>query len=72
MKLFDNGWYHIIGGQGGRHTHYFFNDKPLHVLNFGQFPIDCSKRYANECNKCKFCINILKAYSKIGLQNRCE
>jgi len=71
MKIYDNGWYRICGVKQ-KHSHYFFNDKPLHTLKHGnQEEIDCSNRYAFESRKCKTCIIILDSYSKIGLENRC-
>jgi len=70
--IFDNGWYRICGVKR-KSSHYFFNDKPLHVLKHGnQDEIDSSKRYTFDKRKCERCMNILKAYAKIGLQNRCN
>jgi len=74
MTITDNGWYRVTGNcRNGRKTaHYFFNDKPIHVLTSGLFKdnIDFSNRYSNNGRKCKKCLLILKAYSTIGLQNR--
>jgi len=70
MKIYDNGWYRIIGIKIN-HAHYFFNDKPIHCLNAGPYAVDYSKRFTSNRRLCKRCINILQAYSKIGLQNRC-
>jgi len=68
---FDNGWFRIVGVK--RFTvHYFFNDLPIHVLKHGIYVTDCSKRYPSDYNHCKRCTEILRTYSKIGLQNRCN
>jgi len=57
---------------GRRSAHYFFNDKPIHILTDGVFKeeVDHSKRYGSNGRKCKTCSNILKAYSKIGIAER--
>jgi len=65
---YDNGWYRIIGGTCT--THYFFNDKPLHVLKHGNFETDYSKRYSCTYSCCKKCKFILGSYHRIGLANR--
>jgi len=70
MTIYDNGWYRIVGITRSN-THYFFSDKPIHALKYAMgYSADFDKRYASNGRKCKRCINILKAYSKIGLQNR--
>jgi len=72
--LFDNGWFRVTGMcRNGRKTaHYFFNDQPIHVMKNGLFKEepDFTQRYSNNTNKCKKCLSILQAYSKIGLENR--
>jgi len=69
--IYDNGWYRIKGVKRKR-SHYFFNDKPIHVLKHGkQEEIDYSQRFSFETLKCETCLVILRAYSKIGLENRC-
>jgi len=72
--LYDNGWYRISGMcRNGRKTaHYFFNDKPIHALRSGLFKEDpnIDKRYSSNGYQCKKCLDILQAYSKIGLENR--
>jgi len=56
---------------GKKHTHYFFNDEPIHSLKtVFKEEEDYSKRYSSNVSKCKRCIQILQAYSKIGLENR--
>lgn len=71
MKIYDNGWYRIIGIKSrSAGSHYFFNDLPIHLLNHGNFVTDYSKRYADNKRCCKKCLEILKAYSTIGLENR--
>jgi len=74
MPIFDNGWFRITGlCRNGRKTaHYFFNDKPIHVLKDGLFKqgIEFDKRYSNNGRKCKKCLHILASYSNIGLENR--
>jgi len=71
---YDNGWFRVSGmTRNSRKTsHYFFNDKPIHVLSSGLFKqqVEYDKRYSNVTNKCKKCIIILHTYSKIGLENR--
>lgn len=73
-KIYDNGWFRVSGmTRNSRKTsHYFFNDKPIHVLSSGVFKqvVEFDKRYSNLSHKCKLCLNILKAYSTIGLENR--
>jgi len=69
MRIFDNGWYCIKSST--YICHYFFNDKPIHKLNHGLIGnTDYSKRYPADHKNCKRCIDILRAYSKIGLENR--
>jgi len=74
--IFDNGWFRIerVGANGVKRSHYFFNDKPIHSFKTGLFKEDpdFTKRYSFDTNKCKKCLNILQAYSTIGLQNRCK
>jgi len=76
MPIYDNGWYRVSGmcRNGQKLAHYFFNDKPIHVLTSGLFKdtIDFTNRHSNNGRKCKKCINTLEAYSKIGLENRCN
>jgi len=63
---YDNGWYRIVGIKRKR-SHYFFNDKPIHVLKYGnQELIDYSKRYSYDYRKCETCIIILKSYSDLN------
>jgi len=75
MPTYDDGWYRINGitNNGKKNAHYFFNDKPIHQIHYGLFKevADCSIRYSSDGRKCKTCIIILNAYSKIGLENRC-
>jgi len=67
--IYDNGWYRVIGIKQ-KHSHYFFNDQPLHVLKHGSLEeFDCSRRYIFETRKCKTCLIILDSYS--DLENRC-
>jgi len=71
--IYDNGWFRICGVPR-KMVHYFHNDKPIHVLKHGVMNdlIDCSERYSFEGGrKCKTCMNILTAYSKIGIAKRC-
>jgi len=74
--MYDNGWFRITGNcrNGRKKAHYFFNDRPIHVLTSGLFKEepDFNLRYNSDGIKCKKCLNILNAYSKIGLQNRCN
>jgi len=74
IRIYDNGWYRVTGNcRNGRKTaHYFFNDKPVHVLTSGLFKEEpnYSTRYSNRGRKCKKCLNILETYSNIGLENR--
>jgi len=74
IRTYDNGWYRINGmcRNGRKNTHYFFNDKPIHVIKHGLFKEepDLTKRYLSAGRQCKICISILKAYSTIGLENR--
>jgi len=65
----ENGWYKINGVKKFT-VHYFYKDKPIHVLKHGSFEIDFSHRYPAKFNPCKRCLAILKAYSNIGLENR--
>jgi len=67
MRVFDNGWYRICGSTVT--SHYFFDDKPIHLLKHGQFIIDFSKRYRSDYKTCARCVAILKAYPN-GLENR--
>jgi len=67
--IHDNGWYRILGSTAT--IHYFFNDKPIHSVKYGNFETDYSRIYVYGIGrKCKKCIAILKAYSTIGLENR--
>jgi len=72
--IYDNGWFRVMGlsRNGKKHTHYFFNDKPLHTLKTGLFneEADFSKRYSSTVSKCKKCMIIIAAYSNTGLENR--
>jgi len=74
LKIYDNGWFRLTGlcRNGKKTAHYFFNDKPIHVLKTGLFKEepDLTKRYSHNGYQCKICLNILQAYSKIGLENR--
>jgi len=78
MRIYDDGWYVIQGIKSRKscNCHYFFKDKPLHKMNGAGVEIDYSIRYAiseNEENRpCKVCLDILRTYSKIGLDNRCN
>jgi len=73
--IYDNGWFRIssVNKCGRKSAHYFFNDKPLHMISSGLYKetIDFSNRHVSEGRKCKTCQNILTAYSKIGIANRC-
>jgi len=77
MRIYDDGWYVIQGIKSRKvcNCHYFFKDKPIHNIRNHSFEIDLSIRHAiseNEENRpCKVCLDILRAYSKIGLENRC-
>jgi len=74
MRIFDNGWFRVSGmTRNGRKTaHYFFNDKPIHILTTGLYKesIDHTLREISTGRKCKKCIIILETYSNIGLENR--
>jgi len=74
VRIYDNGWYFITGIKTRScNCHYFYNDKPIHDLKQGNYITDYSRRHiVYEANRrpCKTCINILKSYSKIGLENR--
>jgi len=71
VRIYDNGWYHIIGIKTRRcNAHYFFNDSPIHNLKQGNFITDLSRRYPDNTRPCKKCLFILSSYSKIGLENR--
>jgi len=75
MKIYDNGWYFIIGMKYRRRSncHYFFNDKLIHSTKGIWGSLDYSKRRSikiSEQRRCKKCIKILDAYSTIGLENR--
>jgi len=71
---FDDGWFRISGmsTNSRKMAHYFFKDNPLHVLKNGLFKesVDYNKRHSHNGRKCKLCLNIIEAYSKIGLENR--
>jgi len=76
MRIYNNGWYFIIGMlyRSKVNCHYFFKDLPLHQINssyFGQ--VDVSKRRIikeSEQKRCKKCEVIIATYSHIGLENR--
>jgi len=72
--LYDNGWFRVSGmTRNSRKTaHYFFNDKPVHVLSAGLFKqeVEYDKRYSSRGRKCKKCLIIIETYSNIGLENR--
>jgi len=74
VRIYDNGWYYIIGIKTKRcNCHYFFNDKPIHDLKQGNYITDYSRRYAVEDKdrrSCGRCLAILQAYRSIGLENR--
>jgi len=69
--IYPNGWYRILGSPAT--THYFFKDKPLHIVKYGNFETDYSKIYVYGSTKlghqCKRCLAILTTYSNIGLEN---
>jgi len=68
-KIYPNGWYRILGAP--LTVHYFFNDKPIHKVKYGQFETSYLKIYVyGEGRQCKRCKAILKAYRSIGLENR--
>jgi len=72
---YDNGWYFIIGMKYRRRSncHYFFNDKLIHSTIGPWGSLDVSKRRfikESEQKRCKKCLETLRAYSKIGLENR--
>jgi len=73
--IYDDGWFRISGVNrcGKKSSHYFFKDEPIHVLSSGMYKekVDYTKRQSNNSRKCKVCLNILTAYSNIGLENRC-
>lgn len=69
MNIYPDGWYRILGSTAI--IHYFFKDKPIHAVKYGNFETDYSKIYVyGSGRKCKRCIEILSAYSNIGLENR--
>jgi len=72
--IYPDGWFRVNGNcrNGRKSAHYFFKDKPIHVLTSGLFKEepDYSQRYSNNGRKCKKCLNILSSYSNIGLENR--
>jgi len=75
MKIYDDGWYFIIGIKYKRicNCHYFLDDKPLHSMIFNGGELDYSKRRfirKNEQKRCKRCLQIIHAYRHIGLENR--
>jgi len=74
IMIYPNGWFRVSGmTRNSRKTsHYFFNDKPIHILTSGLFKqsVEYDKRYSNVSNKCKKCIIIIETYSNIGLENR--
>jgi len=75
LKIYDDGWFRIIGYSrtGRKQAHYFFNDKPIHLIKSGSFKeeIDHSNRYSSNSKKCKVCLNIIESYRNIGLEHRC-
>jgi len=72
--IYDNGWFRVSGNNkcGRRTSHYFLDDQPLHAISSGLYKetIDISQRHLSEGRKCKTCLGILTAYSKIGIENR--
>jgi len=75
MRIYDDGWYYIVGIKARRvcNVHYFFKDKPIHKLKYADCDIDYSTHYfipEKDQRRCGRCLAILQAYSHIGLENR--
>jgi len=74
IMIYPDGWFRVTGltRNGRRTAHYFFNDKPIHILYNGLYKenVDHTARQFSTGRKCKKCIVILETYSNIGLKNR--